>query len=93
MVFLPPCTLLTLSPTDPIISLSSLFFSQLKSPTNSTLPSLLIILSKHLITSLCISLCSSVLGGTCNYDFPFFFNSSVLIVTPVTSTMPSPYYT
>ncbi|MPC62036.1 hypothetical protein E2C01_056116 [Portunus trituberculatus] len=35
--------------------------------------------------------CICLRWHVCNYDF-HFFNSSVLIVTPITSTIPSPYY-
>ncbi|MPC56218.1 hypothetical protein E2C01_050171 [Portunus trituberculatus] len=55
-------------------------------------------LSRHFITSLCIYLCSSVphvfvLGGTYITMIFLFSNSFVLIVTPITSTIPSPYCT
>ncbi|MPC71962.1 hypothetical protein E2C01_066254 [Portunus trituberculatus] len=54
-------------------------------------------LSRHFITSLCISLCSSVthilfFGGTYVTIIVLFFKSSVLIVTPITSTLSLPYY-
>ncbi|MPC65374.1 hypothetical protein E2C01_059508 [Portunus trituberculatus] len=86
-------------PTLAMTSISLQFiFLQLKSNTKSILPSLLNILSKHLITSLCISLCSSVphvfvLSGTYVTMIFLFLNSSILIVTPITFILPSPYFT
>ncbi|MPC93438.1 hypothetical protein E2C01_088563 [Portunus trituberculatus] len=72
-------TFLLHCPALSITSISLQFdFLQLKSPTRSILVSLLIMLSRHFLTSLCISLCSSVphvlvFGGTL-----FTYNFSLL---------------